>query len=705
MLKAIFATLLFFATHSTACGQIATNTSGPKSFVAMNLAGHPDDEDGATMHYYRRAKGYEVHSIIFTRGEGGQNEIGPELYEALGAIRSEETEKAARQLGTQVRFLNYDDFGFSKSAEETFEWWGGREEVTATLVEIIRQLRPDVIFTNHDTVTVGPGRQHGHHQVVGIAAYDAFVLAADPAYRPSLGEPWQVKRLFWRHWGASENYDAVVPVGEIDPETGESYAAGAAHALHFHASQGMGQFAARVARREKSYFSLLRSVDVPPKGGDLFAGLEPSVRPAPDLTYLIDAGHIHPLEGLTVTDTLVVPVQTVEIEWLDPEVERIEITGATNTVLCETSISLTIPQDMRPTRPARVYQYDRYKTHPPLIYSAFAEGGEEPLYAGYLPIHVAPPVHLEAVLDVVRLRAGENHVAFRGYVSDGSLQTVDVAFSVIHQDATQSLFEGTLELEAAPIIESTLEIFLPNELQSGDYSITARSPNGNSIEIVGRAFDTEVTSELKVGIVTSYDDTLPIVLEALGVDFVLLDSTALATAAFEGLHTIVIDIRSYLVRSDLRQHNQKLLDWVRAGGHLVVNYHKTQEWNSGLAPLPLALGRDRVTLEDAPVHVQKPDHVLMQWPNIVGADAWDGWIQERGLYFPSSWDDRYETLFCMNDPGEDPHCGSTLIADVGEGTYLYTALGWYRQLKQKHPGAYAVFANMISLPLAIESAR
>ena len=132
--------------------------------VVMNLAGHPDDEDGRTLTYYRRAKNAIAYSVIYTRGEGGQNEIGPELYEELGAIRTTETERAARILGTQTYYLNFNDFGYSKTARETFDLWGGEDLVTSRLVYLIRKLKPDVLFTNHDTLTPGPRRQHGQHQ-------------------------------------------------------------------------------------------------------------------------------------------------------------------------------------------------------------------------------------------------------------------------------------------------------------------------------------------------------------------------------------------------------------------------------------------------------------------------------------------------------------------------------------------------------------
>jgi hypothetical protein len=228
-----------------------------------------------------------------------------------------------------------------------------------------------------------------------------------------------------------------------------------------------------------------------------------------------------------------------------------------------------------------------------------------------------------------------------------------------------------------------------------------------------RVFDVEVPSELRVGVVESYDNTLDRALTELGIQHTMLDSVALADGRFDNLHTIVVDIRAYLVRQDLRTHNDRLLEWVRNGGHLVVQYQKTFEWNAGsadpfvasgnnpgnFAPYPIELGRDRVTREDAPVTVLMPEHPLFTTPNELGTDTWESWVQERGLYFPEAYDDRYVELVSLHDPGEEPLESSTLLAPYGSGTYLYTALVWYRQLKEFHPGAYRAFANMVSLPL------
>ncbi|MEX2015245.1 MAG: PIG-L family deacetylase, partial [Candidatus Hydrogenedentales bacterium] len=144
----------------------------------MCVAAHPDDEDGATLAMYRKKWGYKTFAVIATRGEGGQNEIGPELYEELGVLRTHEMRRASEITGAELHFLDLPEFGYSKSAQETFEWWG-EDEALRRMVRTIRELKPDVIISHHT-----PGGGHGHHQVVGQALIDAFAAAADPAQFP-----------------------------------------------------------------------------------------------------------------------------------------------------------------------------------------------------------------------------------------------------------------------------------------------------------------------------------------------------------------------------------------------------------------------------------------------------------------------------------------------------------------------------------------
>src|SRR5688572_6471270 len=213
-------------------------------WTVMCVAAHPDDEDGSTLTVMRRKYGVHTVSLFATFGEGGQNAVGPELYEELGVIRARETIAASAVQGSEPHFLGFRDFGFSKSAEETFRAWGERE-ILRRMVLQIRLLRPDVIITNHDTAS-----GHGHHQATGRTVVQAFFAAADPKEFPEQlpqAGVWQVQRLFVRSRGqqtdtptgpeAPPQFFTIDP-NETDPVRGMTYAQQALAGLHKHATQG-----------------------------------------------------------------------------------------------------------------------------------------------------------------------------------------------------------------------------------------------------------------------------------------------------------------------------------------------------------------------------------------------------------------------------------------------------------------------------------
>lgn len=732
---------------------LAQGIDEPAPRVVMNLAAHPDDEDGLTLAHYRHAEDAVAYSVIYTRGEGGQNEIGPDLYERLGAIRTAETEAAARILGTQVRFLNFYDFGYSKFAAEAFDEWGGRDSVTARLVYLVRKLKPDVLFTNHDTVTVG-NTQHGQHQAVGLSAYDAFALAADPAFHPEqLAEPgvdlWQPKRLFLRLRSGRDTADVRVPVGTAVGTAGAARSGSdiATEAVAEHRSQGFDTFAPRF-HADTTYFALLRAAPgVPPLSPgatDLAEGLPPNPHAADaGLAYLIDSGRIAstlpaavrlvPARSVALPGAAVPVFWTEDITFFDgPEPAAVELvfSGAVDTVVTVPPglapgaplAVLRIPPDAAPTLPKETRQYDRMLSTPPVQVAVRVPGDEDGIYyAAHLPLEIAPPLTFdvaEAVglpsreaLPRVLLRPGANRLTVEGRRYEPGLAAVPLRAEVVLGDRSIAVAEQTVTLDDE--WREEVGLALPDTLAPGTYSVYVTAGDVTR-EIEGVVLpEIRVPRGLRVGIVTSYDDATERALRTMGATVVPLDSAALARADFDGLHTVVVDIRAYLVRSDLRRFNQNLLDWVEGGGHLVVTYQKTFEWNPSyddpfvegrknpdhFAPYPLLLGRDRVTYEDAPVTLLEPDHVLFREPNAITESDWDGWVQERGLYFPSGYDSRFTELVAMHDPGEDPLPSSTLLARVGDGTYLYTALGWYRQLAAYNPGAFRLFANLVSLPL------
>jgi hypothetical protein len=217
--------------------------------------------------------------------------------------------------------------------------------------------------------------------------------------------------------------------------------------------------------------------------------------------------------------------------------------------------------------------------------------------------------------------------------------------------------------------------------------------------------DAQVAPGLRVGYVPSYDESLRDALAALGVESRELKiDDVLKGELLASFDTIIIDNRGYQAHPELIQSNARLLDYVRAGGTLVVFYHKTNEWNPDpraerplLAPYQLTLGNSRVTDENALVTFTDPQHALLRWPNQINADDFRGWIQERGLYYPKEWDTaHYSAPLTMNDTGEPPLRGGLLAADYGRGHYIYTSMVWYRQLRAGIPGGYRMFANMIS---------
>jgi len=214
-----------------------------------------------------------------------------------------------------------------------------------------------------------------------------------------------------------------------------------------------------------------------------------------------------------------------------------------------------------------------------------------------------------------------------------------------------------------------------------------------------QAFDVRVLAGLRVAYVLGAGDQVPDALAQLGIALDVIDPAALGTTDLDGYDAVVLGTRAYEHRPEVREHNRRLLDYVEAGGTLVVQYNQYAFSNGGYAPYPLTIGRphDRVTDEEAPVRLLDPSHPVLSWPNRIDDADFEGWVQERGLYFARSWDERYTPLLEMSDPGEAPLRGGLLVAEHGKGTYVYTGLALFRQLPAGVPGAYRLFANLLSI--------
>ncbi|HEX2093035.1 MAG TPA: PIG-L family deacetylase [Longimicrobiaceae bacterium] len=232
-----------------------------------------------------------------------------------------------------------------------------------------------------------------------------------------------------------------------------------------------------------------------------------------------------------------------------------------------------------------------------------------------------------------------------------------------------------------------------------DYPHVRARPLYHAASSTVRAFEVRVPAGLRVAYIEGAGEEGPGVLAQLGITPDLLDARALAEADLDRYDVIVAGSRAYEVRPDLAAGNARLLEYVRRGGTLVVQYNKYELVEGGFTPYPLTMGRphDRVSDEASPVRILEPAHPVLTTPNRITERDFARWIQERGLYFARTWDPRYTPLLEMADPGERPLRGGLLVAPYGEGTYVYTGLAFFRQLPEGVPGAWRLFANLLAL--------
>ena len=220
-----------------------------------------------------------------------------------------------------------------------------------------------------------------------------------------------------------------------------------------------------------------------------------------------------------------------------------------------------------------------------------------------------------------------------------------------------------------------------------------------------------------IGYIRGAADKVPEVLWDLGLPVKIIDPSTMAGGDLSGFDAIIVGSRAYEIDAGLVRHNERLMDYARRGGLVLVQYQQYQFFDGGFAPFPLSVGgrppvaggvtsagsrpgfntHDRVADETVPVHILDPGDRVVRQPNVLTEADWDGWIQERGLYFARTWDKSYRSVLEMHDPGEGPLEGSLLVAPVGKGTYVYTGISFFRELPAGVPGAYRLFMNLLAL--------
>ncbi|MGA2904347.1 MAG: PIG-L family deacetylase [Candidatus Korobacteraceae bacterium] len=211
--------------------------------------------------------------------------------------------------------------------------------------------------------------------------------------------------------------------------------------------------------------------------------------------------------------------------------------------------------------------------------------------------------------------------------------------------------------------------------------------------------EVKVPQDLKIGYIMGAGDDIPDVLRELGLDVTLLTADDVAHGDLGRFGTIVMGIRAYDTREDVTKNNQRLLDYVSNGGTLLVQYNTSpSDFNAGhYTPYPAQLSRERVTVEQAPITILDPQSAVFHYPNQITDRDFDGWVQERGLYFMDQWDQHFTPLLAANDPGEQPQKGGLLLAQYGKGYYIYTGYAFFRQLPFGVPGAIRIYVNLLSV--------
>jgi LmbE family N-acetylglucosaminyl deacetylase len=200
----------------------------------------------------------------------------------------------------------------------------------------------------------------------------------------------------------------------------------------------------------------------------------------------------------------------------------------------------------------------------------------------------------------------------------------------------------------------------------------------------------------RLGYIMGSGDDLPEILKDMGYEVTLLDDEALNAEALSGLDIVVAGIRAYNTRERMRFAQPLLMDFVKNGGTYIVQYNvNTGLQTADIGPYPFKVGRDRIVEEDAELRPLDPAHPLLVAPNAIAEDDFEGWVQERGLYFAEQWDGRYTPLFAGHDAGERDLEGGTLYCEYGEGVFVYTSLAFFRQLPAGVPGAFRLFQNML----------
>ena len=783
----------------------------------LYVAAHPDDENTGLIAYFANGALYETAYLSLTRGDGGQNLIGPELGDQLGVIRTQEL-LAAREIdrGRQF-FTRANDFGFSKSADETQRIWD-REKILADVVWTIRKFRPDIIVTRFP---LEDDRTHGHHTSSAQLALEAFRIAGDPKRFPEqlkFVEPWQPTRILWntsQFFFRARNvpFDPagliLLEAGGYQPLLGKSYAEIDAASRTMHKSQGFGVSIER--GEQKEYFKLLDGKPV--ENGDLFSAIDTTwsrvpraaelsnkvttiiaafdmKQPARSVPALLElrrslfslGDDLRVQEKLAAVDRIIAaclglhmeavaekpaaqPGDTlsVQIEAINRSEFPVKLKSAQLLAsaqpepidaelrfeqLFTKKVPVKLPETLAFSQPYWLRERATLGTFTvadqtliglpenpapfPVIFT-FEIGGQEIAYEveprfrkvdrvegeTSQPLVIAPPLFVDLPRPVfvfgnnepktlyVRVIAAAEKVVGNIALEAPAGWKIEPASAAVELHGAES--ETTLVFQVTPPPQSgeaTLRAFFnPTAGQRSEAFSRTRIqyPHIEPQTLISPAQAKLVRAgienkALRVGYLPGAGDTVPESLTDIATEVKMLEDREVKADNLARYDAIVIGVRASNAHPNrVSAWMPELLAYAKKGGVVIMQYTTTPGPKPEHLPYPLKVSRDRVTDETAEVGMLAPDHPVLNTPNKITKSDFDGWVQERGLYFPNEWDKAWTPILSSNDPGEKPADGGLLIARVEKGWFVYTGYAFFRELPAGVPGAYRLFANILSL--------
>jgi len=786
---------------------------------AMMVAAHPDDENTQLITWLANDRLATTAYFAMTRGDGGQNLIGPEIRDELGLIRTQELLAARKIDGGQQFFTRANDFGYSKVASETFEIWD-KDAILSDVVRVIRQFKPDVVI-NRFPPTERAG--HGHHQGSAILSIEAFDLVGKSDIYPKTAAEfgtWQPKRLFvngfvggQRGGGPGGPQGALQPapsgvlrinIGGYNPLLGASYGEISALSRSQHKSQGFGSVGIRGDQfdsfelikgepAQKDLFDGINTTWSRVKGGEKvqplvdrvikeFNYLNPSASVATLVQIYKEIGNVESgvwkdrklaETGQLIQDCLALYAEiSTDLSYAAPGervTTQVEITNRSpvevsfegiksNDMAMDTSFSRVLKNgEAFRVRSIKALNASKNYSDPYWLSEPHSEG----VFTVKDESKIGTPENRPAVNFVLKLNIyGQPIEISRPLVSkardrvDGEVtnpfEIVPAVFVnitehvMVFKDASPKPVAVILKSASEKPMHGDLKLQLPTGWRSEPASISFDlAGRGNeragqfmvypssgeskgvlkavatvgtknydqSLELISyphipkqillpKAESKLVRLNLKkegnvIAYIAGAGDEIPAALRNMGYEVWQMKDEEVTAENLKKADAVVLGIRAINTNERLLFQAPVLLDYVKNGGTMVVQYNTTVNVKP-FSPFELTLSNDRVAEENAEVRMLKPDHPLLAYPNKISPADFEGWVQERGLYYPNKWGPEFEALFSMNDKNETPKDGSLLVAKYGSGQYIYTGISFFRELPQGVPGAYKLFANIVS---------